>query len=292
MVPDEAVIGARDLEHYRAHGFAYLRGVVPRALLDDGRRIIEPWVDYQIREWRTAGLIGDDFRDHDFWHRLLVAWRAAGRPVFRRRPNRFLVNQEMFDFFHHPQLLAIAECVVGTGDLSVHGIFNARPQLPGATWTDTPWHQDSQYWILDYGGPEPDTERRTHVLTMWIPLQSVDAMSGGLHIMSKQDTGDQLFDLQDYNYDDTGFFGLLPEDIARFPKLCEPMAEGDMLIFDQRTPHGAEPNLAERIRWSIDIRYEATATATIVGRRFGFVVQSADPARTTSFEAWRERCGA
>ncbi len=280
-----------DLEHYRRHGFAYLRGAVPAALIEEGRRIIQPWVDFQIEEWRKEGRIDRDYREEDFWHRLLVAWRAAGKPMFRRRPNRFLVNPEMFAFFHDRTLLGIAGQILGTPELSVHGIFNARPQLPGAKWTDTPWHQDSQYWILDYGAPEPDTERRTHVLTMWIPLQSVDALSGGLHVMSKVDTADILFDLQDYDYENTGFFGLMPEDIARFPKVSEPMAPGDVLIFDQRTPHGAEPNEAERIRWSIDVRYEATATATVVGRKFGFVAQAASASAADTYEAWAKRCG-
>lgn len=286
-----SAIGPSELDHYRQYGFAYLRGAIPSELLEEGRRIIEPWVNFQIQDWQEQKLIDRDYAGEDFWHRLLIAWRAAGKPKFRRRPNRFLVNPEMYAFFHSRRLLDIAESVIGTPELSVHGIFNARPQLKGAAWTDTPFHQDSQYWFLDYGGPEPDTERRTHVMTMWIPLQSVDALSGGLHVMSKADTDDQLFDLEDYDYENTGFFGLTPEDVARFPKVSEPMAPGDALIFNQRTPHGAEPNQAERIRWSIDVRYEATTTATVVGRKFGFVVQSRNPEAETSYEAWAKRCG-
>ena len=283
-------LSADDLAHYDRHGYAYLRGAIPAELLAEGRRIIEPWVNFQIQEWRDQGKIDRDFREEDFWHRLLAAWRAAGRPMFRRRPNRFLVNPKMYAFFRHRTLLDIAEQVIGTPELSVHGIFNARPQLLGAAWTDTPWHQDGQYWILDYGEPEPDTERRTHVMSMWIPLQSVDALSGGLHLMSKADTKNHLFDHHDYDYEQTGFFGMGTKDIARFPKTSEPMAPGDALIFNQRTPHGAEPNQAERIRWSIDIRYEATARATVVGRRFGFVAQSADKSVETTYEAWARRC--
>ena len=196
----------------------------------------------------------------------------------------------LWSFFHHPTLLAIAEQVLGTYNLNVHGIFNARPQLPGASWTDTPWHQDSQYWEMNYGGIEPDTERQTQVLTFWIPLQFVDALTGGLQVMSKADTGDALFDNFDYDYKKTGFLGLTPESIARFPHYSEAMALGDLLIFNQRTPHAANPNRAERIRWSIDVRYEANKNATLIGRKYGFVVQNSDKAKETSFESWKTRC--
>jgi phytanoyl-CoA hydroxylase len=282
-------LSAYQLEDYRRFGYVHLRGALPADLLQLGRQIIEPWVDLIIDEWRNSGLIDSDYRDQDFWHRLLVAWRAAGQPLFRRRPNKFLVNSEMWLFFHHPTLLAIAEQVLGTHDLNVHGIYNARPQLPGAPWSDTPWHQDSQYWGLDYGGIEPDTERRTHVVTFWIPLQSVDAITGSLHMMSKEDTGDQLFDIWDYDYKNTGFLGLTPESIAHFAHYPVAMNPGDLLIFDQRTPHCSKPNQAERIRWSIDVRYEATKTATLIGRKYGFVVQSADKAKETSFESWKSK---
>jgi len=274
-------------ERYSRDGYLHLRDALPAELLQLGRQIIEPWVDLMIEEWRNSGLIDSDYRDQDFWHRLLVAWRAAGQPSFRRRPNKFLVNSEMWLFFHHPTLLAIAEQVLGTHELNVHGIYNARPQLPGATWSDTPWHQDCQYWGLDYGGIEPDTERRTHVVTFWIPLQSVDALTGCLQVMCKEDTGDELFDIWDYDYKNTGFLGLSPESISRFPHYPVAMSPGDLLIFNQRTPHGATSNQAERIRWSIDVRYEQTNTATLIGRKFGFVVQNSDKTKETSFESWK-----
>jgi hypothetical protein len=98
-------LSAYQLEDYRRFGYVHLRGALPADLLQLGRQIIEPWVDLIIDEWRNSGLIDSDYRDQDFWHRLLVAWRAAGQPLFRRRPNKFLVKSEMWLFFHHSSLL-------------------------------------------------------------------------------------------------------------------------------------------------------------------------------------------
>lgn len=251
--------------------------------------LIEPWVDASVASWRNGGLIADSFADDDFWHRFLNAWNAAGRPHFRRSPNHFLINPEMYAFIRSQTFLNIVEQVLGTPDLSMHGIFNARPQLPHHADTMTPWHQDSQYWDLDYGG-ELDVERNTHVITMWMPLQDVNASSGALQVMSRQDTRDAVFAPESYDYDRTGFLRIAPEEVARHTALPISMLPGDILLFNQRTPHAAAPNAIDRIRWSVDIRYEATATATVVGKKYGFVAQSRnDPASETSLADWLKK---
>ncbi len=281
------VVSDDDLALYRTRGFVYLRDVLPSSLLDEIQQTMEPMVGYLIAGWRDAGLIESDFSEFDFWHRLLEAWRAAGKPPFRRRPYRFLINPEMYNLFRSPELLTIAERVLGTTEISVHGLFNSRPQLPGAPWLETPWHQDAQYWGLDYGAPEPDKERRTHVVTMWIPLGPVNSNNGALNFISKADTGDQIFEPHEFDFKNTGFLGLSAEEVARYKYHYEPMDRGDVVIFDQRTPHGANLNQSNAIRWSIDIRYEATATATVVGRKFGFIAQSRkDPESETPLDVW------
>jgi len=281
------VIENAALSDYRSHGFLYLRNVIPQSLLKEAQNLIEPWVEFHIALWQREGLIDRDFREFDFGHRLLEAWRAAGKPFFRRRPNRFLINPQMYAFFRQPVLLDIAEQFIGTPELSVHGIFNARSQMPDATFTDSVWHQDSQYWDLDYGVAETDTERRTHVMTMWMPLQYVDESSGALCVMSKKDTGDRLFPVHDYDFKKTGYLGLPPDDILAYPHICEPMEPGDALVFNQRTPHGVQPNLANHVRWSIDVRYEATSTATKIGSAYGFVAQSRqNPQTETPLAVW------
>jgi ectoine hydroxylase-related dioxygenase (phytanoyl-CoA dioxygenase family) len=280
-----------DADHasYREHGFVVMRGAVPADLLARAQALIEPWVEASVTSWQRSGLIADTFGDDDFWHRFLNAWIAAGKPHFRRSPNHFLINAAMYEFIRSRALLNIAEQVLGTTELSMHGIFNARPQLPRHEDTMTPWHQDSQYWSLDYG-EERDVERQTHVVTLWMPLQEVDATSGTLQVMSRRDTGDVVFAPQLRDYERTGFLEIAPEDVARYPARAMRMAPGDVLIFNQRTPHGAAPNEIDRIRWSVDIRYEATATATVVGRKYGFVAQSLnDPAAETSLADWLKK---
>jgi ectoine hydroxylase-related dioxygenase (phytanoyl-CoA dioxygenase family) len=182
--------------------------------------------------------------------------------------------------------LTIAGALLGTDDISMHGIFNARPQLPDHRETQTPWHQDAQYWDLDYGD-ERDRERATHVVTLWLPLQPVDERSDALAVASLRDTKGALYPHEPSDFERTGFLKIPDAVMAALPVDAPRIGPGDALVFTQITPHGAWPNHADHIRWSVDIRYEATATATVVGRKYGFVAQDrSDPSRETSLDDW------
>jgi ectoine hydroxylase-related dioxygenase (phytanoyl-CoA dioxygenase family) len=276
------------LEHYRTHGYAVVRDVVPESVFEDAWAVIDPWVDAVIRGWMDDGLIDHDFADRGHWDRLRDAWRAAGEPHFRRQPYKNLMTPAMYHLMRTPALCAVAERILGTPDLAIHGVFNARPQLPSADPVHlTPFHQDAQYWHLDYDGFEPDIERKTHVMTMWIPLRDVDETSGCMRVISAQETGNVMFPAYDYDLERTGMLGLSPPDVARFTLTPVPLRRGDVLVFTQRTPHGATPVTAHPLRWCIDIRYEAAATRTHIGKKFGFIAQSrSESLSETPLEAW------
>ena len=194
----------------------------------------------------------------------------------------------MYHLMRNKALCDLAAQVIGTSNLSIHGIFNARPQLPSKDPTHlTPFHQDAQYWYLDMYGKEPDLERRTHVMTMWIPLRDVDETTGALQVISTKETGNVMFAPHDYDELNTGMVGLSPADLESLTPIAMPMSVGDALVFTQRTPHGANSTLSEKLRWAIDIRYEATEGSTIIGRRFGFIAKSIDaPGTETPLKEW------
>lgn len=283
------IVNEQQLDFYKRHGFVYLPGVLSSRLVDDAQALMEPWADFMVEDWRERGLISHDYRDLDFGHRFLAAWRDGGQPHFRRRPMRFLIKPEMYAFLKEPTLLSIASQILGSGELFVHGSFNGRPQLPGDEYTTlTPWHQDCQDWNLDYGVVETDTERVTHVITIWMPLQDVDEDSGCLQVMSKEDTRDKVFEPFDYDYKNTGYQGIDPDEVKRYPARPIKMHQGDALVFNQRTPHAAVRNLSDHARWSVDVRYEVNTDRTAaIGRKYGFVAQSLrDRSLETSLEDW------
>ena len=269
------ILTPEQLTFYRERGYLHAPAVIPPDLLRLMRTVLSRWVDLTIDGWLADGLIDDPQVDLDFQDRLAYVWQAAGRPQYIRSPRRDLVSREMYDILVHPALLALAQDLLGTTEVSVHGIFNARPKLPDQIWTQTPWHQDAQYYR--------DAEQ-VHVASIWMPLQPVTEVNSCLQIAPGQHRGALH---KGYKDPETGFLGLAPEVRERMEGVSVEMEAGDALCFTQLTPHRALPNRSDKVRWSIDVRYEPTAQATEAGQKQGFNAYSqADPSAALRYEDW------
>ena len=167
------VLTTEQIEFYQRHHYVHVKGVVPDELLALARNINTSWVDELVDSWVTQGLLTDKRDDLDFQYRLVQLWNQAGRPRYSRSPRRDLVGLDMYHFLKAEVLLDLASDLLGTTEVSVHGIFNSRPKLPDQKWTDTPWHQDAQYYR--------DAEH-VHVVSMWMPLQKVTEQNSCLQV--------------------------------------------------------------------------------------------------------------
>ena len=271
-------VTAPQREFYRREGYLHLRAVLPPDLLNLTEHVLGRWADETIAQWLEEGRIADPRRDLDFQHRLAQVWRAAGRPKYIRSPRRDLVSREMYRILVHPALLDVAADLLGTPEVSVHGIFNARPKLPDQVWTRTPWHQDAQYYR---------DAADSHVVSLWYPLQAVGEHNSCLQVAPRRHRG-PLYD--GHHDEETGFLGLSPEDRQELEGVSVEMVPGDLLCFTQKTPHRALPNRSDAVRWSLDVRYEATDRATESGRDKGFVARSPrDPAAVVPYADWERR---
>jgi len=181
----------------------------------------------------------------------------------------------MYNFFMHPALLGLAADLLETREVSVHGIFNTRPKLPDQKWTDTPWHQDAQYYR--------DAEN-VHVLSMWMPLQRTTEFNSCLQVAP----GFFTDSLREGEVDEVSdFLGLTKEDTKLLKGISIEMEPGDVLCFTQLMPHRALPNHSDAVRWSMDVRYEATPTATESGKIVGFIANSEEnPSSVESYDQW------
>ena len=263
------------LEHYNRDGYVLARGVAGPEVLDLARQVLERWVNDLITVWVEEGLLKDPLADVDFEHRLVEAWEAAGRPLYIRSPRRDLVSVEMFQFLTHPDLLDLAEDLLGTGEILSHSVFNARPKAPDQKWTDTPWHQDAQYFR--------DAES-VHVPTFWIPLQAVNEKNSCLQVAAGLHRGVLH---EGFTDPETEFLGMSPEARRALKGISIEMQPGDVLCFTQKTPHRALSNRTDAVRWSMDVRYEATPSATATGKDHGFVARSRDnPSSALAYEEW------
>ena len=276
--PTLLTVTAQQRDSYHREGYLHLPGVLPSDLLTLTERVLGRWADETIAQWLEQGLIADPRRDLGFRHRLVQVWRDAGRPKYSRSPRRDLVSPEMYRILMHPALLDVAEDLLGTPEVSVHGIFNARPKLPDQVWTRTPWHQDAQYY--------PDAADG-HVLSLWYPLQAVAEHNSCLQVSPRMHRG-PLF--AGHHDGETGFLGLSPQDRQELQGVSVAMQPGDLLCFSQKTPHRALSNRSDAVRWSLDVRYEATDQATESGRDKGFIARSPrKPAAVVDYAEWERR---
>ena len=265
-------------QQYDRDGYVLARGAAGPEVLQLARVILERWANEVIESWVKQGLLKDPLGNVDFEHRLVQAWEAAGRPRYSRSPRRDLVSPEMYRFLAHPDLVKLAEDLLGTAEVSAHGIFNGRPKSPDQKWTDTPWHQDAQYFR--------DAEQ-VHVPALWIPLQPVTENNSCLQMAAGVHRG--LLH-EGYNDPESEFLGMSPEARAALKGISIEMQPGDVLCFTQKTPHRALPNLSTAMRWSMDVRYEATPTATASGRQQGFVARSrTHPQSVETYGQWLKK---
>jgi len=278
-------LNQKQLKSFKKNGYIKLNNILRKKHFDSIKKIINPWVDNKIQTWFDEGLISHKYSNLDFWHRFLIAWKNAGKPSFRRNPNKWLINNRMFKLLKSKVFINLAYQLLDTKEISVHGIFNTRPQLPAADFAKAPWHQDSQYWSMNYG-QKYDDPHKSNVLTFFIPLQNVGINSGCLSLMSLKDTKNKLFKSVEYDFKNTGYLGLSKSDIQKYKKKSIPMKVGDILVFNHLVPHGTNPLKKQHVRWSLDIRYEATYNATGLGKKFGFVATSEKKKNITKCSAW------
>ncbi len=262
-------------DRYLEQGYLHIEGIVSEDILRLVEQPLLRWADATILEWKAQGKLDDLHENLPFDQRLNAAWFAAGKPTYQRSPRRSIVSPEVFEFMRHPAFIGLARDLIGSPNIAAHGIFNARPKLQQQHFTNTPWHQDAQYFRQS---------ANSNIITMWVPLVDVDENNSCLQVAP----GHHLDPLYD-NYDDpeTKFIGLSPADRARLQGLPIPMRRGDVLCFNQLMPHAALPNLTDRVRWSMDIRFEEVDAPHSCALQNGFICAHENPSRVeTRFEHW------
>jgi hypothetical protein len=267
---------------FAVDGFVALDGVLGDAELASAQQAIDAWCGRQIEAWTGAPPRGGDLAAE-----FLAAWQAAGGGEFRRSPFRNLVHPGFYAFLRSPALLGVAAELLQTDELSVHGIFNARPMMPDGP--PTPWHQDAQYWRA-HGGGDAELALGRHILSIWMPLQDLDPILGGLEVAPLATTKSKLY-ADDVRDPATDLLTLTADEKRGLRGVVPMLKRGGLIGFTHLSVHRGTPNRANRIRWSVDVRYEANDGATPFGRRFGFVASSPSGRYSEdTYEQWRDRC--
>mmetsp|Transcript_24505 Transcript_24505/g.45832 ORF Transcript_24505/g.45832 Transcript_24505/m.45832 type:complete len:265 (-) Transcript_24505:259-1053(-) len=194
------------------------------------------------------------------------------------------VGPEMFKMMRNGNLLDAVESLIG-GELYSNPIQNVRIKPPesclskasnanhqGLNWSlsaATPWHQDHAICTAD--------AERTEFVTCWIPLHKIPLDNSPLlvvprshkcglvdHCVSKKT---KEIHLPAVNLEDS------KKRVSR-EAIALPMERGDVLFLHKHTMHASAPNKSDRMRFSVDLRYNVTGHPTGRGKFPGFVARS------------------
>jgi ectoine hydroxylase-related dioxygenase (phytanoyl-CoA dioxygenase family) len=139
---------------------------------------------------------------------------------------------------HHPVLQQVMKLLVGP-HLLIHPKPVARLIFPDFSRAITPAHQDH----TAVAGDEETT-------TAWLPLHDCPIEQGSLRVMD----GSHRFGLQPT----AGQTGCIPPGTERGDGWVDTeIYAGDLLLFSSLTVHEAAPNTSNRIRISLDCRFQS-----------------------------------
>ena len=268
------------LDQFNAEGYLVVRDCLP---LSDLTPVIDEYaayIDQRAQELYAAGKITQLYADAPFDQRLALLCRENSEiypelDIMQRR------GAAAFAFLRNPTLLDMVECLVGP-EITCSPIQHVRPKLPAGL---TPRGSDPHvvHWHQDAGVTWAEADPY-FILTVWLPLTSATAAHGCIQLMP----GAHKLGLLQHRIKRGLGTAITPEALPHTRVITVPLEPGSLLLMHKHMPHCSTRNNTDRVRWSMDIRYQPTGTPT--GRPFHphFIVRSqANPAAVlTDHATW------
>ncbi len=227
LISDSAALAAR----MHRDGYLFLRGLLPV----DAIRAVQRRVGEIAREdgWlRRDRPVGDAIAD-------LTGFCVDPDPVYLRTLRRINHLEDYHALKHHPALIGLFERMLG-GPILPHPRVLMRNIFPSRDEFTTKAHQDF-----------PNVQGSTEVFTAWIPLIDCPMPVGPLQVATGSHT-QGVFDFEIA----TGAGGIEISDKLEGRWVSNDFALGDVLIFHSMVVHKGVPNRSDKLRMSMDVRYQ------------------------------------
>ena len=182
----------------------------------------------------------------------------------------------VFDLLTAPPLLDAVESIIGSEIYSnptqhvrlkpPEHLTPKNPETGVVQLGATPWHQDN--------GVVTEEADESQILTVWIPVWDADETAGCLHLVPRSHREGLKVHCPGGTATSPSQLGI-PDKLFRIDDAVPvPVRRGGALFMHSLTCHGSLPNRSERVRWSLDLRYNPTGQHT--GRAVfpGFVARS------------------
>jgi ectoine hydroxylase-related dioxygenase (phytanoyl-CoA dioxygenase family) len=231
-------IQARDLtscslqDEIASKGYLLVRGLLPHDA-------IAPLLGEITQVFYAAGWLQPD---HDPLERIADTSAACGDPdPSFKRTYQEIFNLESFHALpHHPALKQVMSMLVGE-QLLIHPKPIGRLIFPHCERLVNHAHQDYRFMDGD-----------VECFTVWIPLHDCPIDQGPLQILE----GSHRFGVQSHNTANLHVPEIPEETVLGGDWVGGQISAGDVLIFHSLTVHAASPNVSNRLRVSLDCRFQ------------------------------------
>lgn len=227
IVADTEALQAR----MQRDGYLFIRGLVPREAIANVQR--------QVGELaRAAGWLKAD-RPVEEAVADLAGFCVDPDPVYLRTLRAINRLEDYHALKHHPALIGFLERLLG-GEILAHPRVLMRNIFPSKEEFTTKSHQDY-----------PNVQGTTEVYTAWMPLIDCPLDVGPLQVAAGTHGG-EVFDF----HIGAGAGGIEIVEPFEGRWATSGFRQGDVLFFHSLTVHKGIPNRSEKLRMSMDVRYQ------------------------------------
>lgn len=245
------------LERYHADGFFLVRNLFT---LEDLQPVIDEIaakVDALARRLHGEGRLQRLHAEAGFYQRLTCIERdCPGASVILH--TQCVLEPALAALWSHPRLLAIMGQLLGP-DVAGHPVWNLRCKTPDNPLATVPWHQDTAYL-------SPGSER-TFQPTAWIPFLDATGAEGTLQFIRGSHGSGQVFPhrlerTKGGRSAESWYLEVSEDQLPKGEVVRVDVPFGSVLLLNQLILHRSTENISQRIRWSVDLRYQRPSEPT------------------------------
>jgi ectoine hydroxylase-related dioxygenase (phytanoyl-CoA dioxygenase family) len=250
---------------FTERGFVILKGLLEPEVVEQARAAMKTLVDQRAARLLAEGKIRDTLPDAPFETRMAKLYAHCLDDAPKSfRPELHLPG--LFGVFFHPDLLDIVEMFLGP-EIRLYPNYTARPKLPDWEGTLVLWHQDGGYTA---GGAETDSVTQLHMVNVWSPLVPAREANGCMQFVPGTHRLGVVPHEQKKHY-----LEIAPDYLKRYEDqaVSIELDPGDVVLFHNLLFHRGLPNRTDKIRWSLDWRYQ-DATQPTLREHVGHIARS------------------
>ncbi len=247
-------------------------------VMDEFEALVDGWAE----RFYEKGEIADKHLGEDLYTRLasLEKERPGTAPVICSCAR---VGPALARLWSSDKIVDMIEQFIGPNVFG-HPVANIRTKTPDTSLLTVPWHQDCAYLL--------EGEEDALVPAAWIPFLDTNLENGTLQVIRgghRTGTVCPHHLERDVANPKSWYLYIKDEDLPDGEIVPCEAKMGSVVLFGQMLPHRSTENTSDKVRWSVDFRYQGPGKA--VGMPAGTAIvpirRGDDPDYRLDWEAWK-----